>query len=76
MERFLYWGGGKEWVRKWDLPTNEVTEHRFSKHWNTWFNEHSYFEKTVKLNLAFPHDLLRKFSTLNEWDAICPALFY
>lgn len=48
-ERFLYWGGGKEWVRKWDLPTNEVTEHRLVNIGIRGFDEHSYFEKIVKL---------------------------
>lgn len=43
-----------------------MSELRFSKHWNTWFDEQNYFEKTAESNLEFTNDLLGNFRMVNE----------
>lgn len=53
-------------VGKWDLLTNEVTKHRFSKHWNTRFDEQNYFRRSMGLNLEFTHDVLGKFRMISD----------
>lgn len=43
-----------------------MSELRFSKHRNTWFDEQNYLEKTAELNLEFTNDLLGNFRMVNE----------
>lgn len=56
----LPWSGGKGSVGSWDLLVNEVTEHRFSKHWNTCFDKLNYLGRTLESDLEFTNDFLGK----------------
>lgn len=65
-KNILYWSGRKEWVGSGDLLTNEVTEHRFSKHWNGWFDGLNYSERALEMDLDFTNDFLGKFRMNGE----------